>query len=786
MPDLVGTMLVGRYRVEEMVGRGGMAEVYRAFDHRRSYEVAIKVVREDYAEDPAFVRRFQAEAQSLASLSHQNIVRFYSFEQDGPVAFIVMDYICGFTLRRYLRDRNAPLPPAEALYITRQVVAALNYAHSEGILHRDVKPGNIMLQPDGRVLLSDFGIAKVADATIVTTVAPGTPAFMSPEQCRGERLDGRSDIYSLGIVLYQMLAGQLPFVGDGAPENLTSTGARVQWEHIHAPPPSPRQLNPALTKGLAEVVTKALAKKPAERYASVLDLWYALEGRCPMQPNQLFTFPLAEAAPARPTSQSILELRLPADHPTPAKTPNSADVSSPLGDKVRPKWRAVIRRLSYVAVGVCIIAGIVFLIVRLLENNPSGPVGIAAADPVRPIPALVATAGGSPAQSVVPQPIGSLLTVEPAEVISGTVPALSSTTATASPTSTPTVTPTDTPTSTPTVTLLPTITPSLSPGFTVANASVNVRSGPGTVYPAIGALRAGQAFAITGRNEAGDWWQFDLIGRAGWVSNSVVSANAAALAAPLQAAPPTPIASPTSALRIGSTWTSPVDGMVQVYVPAGEFLMGSTDDDLEAEPNEKPQRRVYLDAFWIDRTEVTLAQYRQCIKAGKCEPIKCAPPRGSEFIPDGPVFCVNWYDAAAYCQWAGQRLPSEAEWEKAARGTDGRKYPWGNAVPDCSLANIDICGKKVVPVGSFKTGASPYGVLDMAGNAEEWVADWYDWSYYVGAPTRNPVGPVSGSSRTSRGGLFYRSAAENRTTYRRGASPTSFWVGLGFRCARSG
>lgn len=281
MPSLEGRVLQGRYRIDGLIGRGGMAEVYRAWDRRRQYHVAVKVMREDLSEDLEFVRRFQQEAQALSALAHANIVRFYAFEQEGPLAFIVMDLVEGTTLRRRILDAGGqPLPPAEVVPIVGQVCAALHYAHSEGMLHRDVKPGNIMIALDpaapgsGRVLLADFGISKAADAATATTVMPGTPAYMSPEQCRSEALDARSDVYALGIVVFEMLAGRRPFVGD-TDAATGSTREKLRWEQMHAAPPSLTGLNPAVSPEMEQAVLKALAKDRKERWPTAQAFWQA-------------------------------------------------------------------------------------------------------------------------------------------------------------------------------------------------------------------------------------------------------------------------------------------------------------------------------------------------------------------------------------------------------------------------------------------------------------------------------------------------------------------------------
>jgi len=246
---------------------------------------------------------------------------------------------------------------------------------------------------------------------------------------------------------------------------------------------------------------------------------------------------------------------------------------------------------------------------------------------------------------------------------------------------------------------------------------------------------------------------------------------------------PTPMGPPAEA-NIGDTWTRPTDGMVMVYVPAGDFLMGSSDADSQAYDYEKPQHTVYLDAFWIDRTEVTNAQYRKCVDAGACR-----EPGGWDEndynAPDQPVVYVYWDDARAYAAWAGGRLPTEAEWEKAARGTDGRIYPWGNRAPDCDKANYAGCVGRPATVGSYLTGVSPYGVLDMAGNVWNWVADWFDTEYYDRSPARNPQGPASGEDRVVRGGAFSLVVEGIRSGYRGWCDPYDRFRDIGFRLVMS-
>ncbi|KPL78517.1 hypothetical protein ADN01_14670 [Levilinea saccharolytica] len=269
---------------------------------------------------------------------------------------------------------------------------------------------------------------------------------------------------------------------------------------------------------------------------------------------------------------------------------------------------------------------------------------------------------------------------------------------------------------------------------------------------------------------------------------------------------PTPETGLSPTPDIGSTQVSPKDEMVMVYIPAGEFWMGSDKStDPQARDDELPQHRVFLDAYWIDQTEVTNAMYARCVADGKCTPRAEISSYtrysyyGSSQFDNYPVLYVDWHQASAYCAWAGRRLPTEAEWEKAARGTDKRIYPWGDEF-SCSRGNFDdetlfdsytVPGgpncdgyPDTAPVGSYPAGASPYGALDMAGNVWEWVADWYGDSYYQNSPAANPVGPEAGDYRVLRGGTWSGSANFLRAASRYRYLPFNANALNGFRCAR--
>ena len=257
---------IGRYRVIEQVGHGGMADVYKAYQPSLDRHVAIKVIHPFLADDGDFLSRFEREAKAVATLRHPNIVQVYDFDAEDGLYYMVMEFIDGSTLKTLLETmpaRGALLGLDDAVRVILAVGSALKYAHSRHMVHRDVKPGNVMITGDGHVILTDFGIAKIISATKLTASGAmvGTPAYMSPEQGRGEPGDERSDIYALGVMLYQLLVGRLPYDAD--------TPIALVLKHINDPLPLPTALRPDLSPELERVIDKALAKQPEDRYQTV-------------------------------------------------------------------------------------------------------------------------------------------------------------------------------------------------------------------------------------------------------------------------------------------------------------------------------------------------------------------------------------------------------------------------------------------------------------------------------------------------------------------------------------
>ncbi len=597
MPLQPGQLLNNRYQIISLLGQGGMGSVYRAVDSAINNTVAIKEQRPDANATPATLAQarlqFQREAQALARMNHPNLPRVTDYFSLGGNEYLVMDFVDGQDLET-IAQQNGTLPEATVLSWAFQLLDALTYIHGLGVIHRDIKPHNVILKPDGRITLVDFGLVKLLDPNNPNTATAmrglGTPEYAPFEQYASGagHTDARSDIYSLGAMLYRLLTGRAPI--------------EVHQRVLNpAALPALRLLNPNISTRTEAAILKAMEIHPQDRFASPAEMKQALS---------------AQLAVSKTTQQA-------------------GGVQS---QQTAKRNFAVLVGTALLA-AVCIAAGLPFII------------------PFASVPAAT-----TPTTSVVSVAI--------------------------------------------TVIVTPT------------------------------------------RNSA-----------------------------PLVLGAPPSAASPQ---RRGN------DNAEMVFVPAGEFVMGSND----GASDEKPLHTVTLDAFWIDKYEITNALYKKCVDAKKClqAPLNSSNTRSSYYNSTSfekyPKIYVTWNDANAYCSWAGKRLPTEAEWEKAARGTDGRSYPWGNIWDGMKLNSweADPRPNDTTAVGSYPSGASPFGVLDMAGNVKEWLADWYDPNYYTNAPRSNPKGPPSGTFRVIRGGSWLRYQLDARSARRIGNTNVGS-SDVGFRCA---
>ena len=349
-----------RYRIVRHLARGGMAEVYLAHDELLDRQVAVKVLFPELADDASFVERFHREARAAAGLSHPNIVSVYDFGQDDGAYFMVMEYVEGETLRDIVRSRG-PLPPDEAAGIAADVAAALEVAHRHGIVHRDVKPGNVLISD--MVKVADFGIARAGGAReslTQTGAVLGTATYLAPEQAQGQPVDPRTDLYAVGVVLYEMLAGRPPFRGE--------TPVAVAYQHLSETPVPPSQHNPEVPPALDAVVLKAMAKDPAQRHASAAELRAELlagrDGR-PAEMAATVIVPPVEAPAA--TSTVVLPGPVAVDD-RPERTAVGA---------VPPRER--FRRRQATAIGLLLLMVLVaFILIALLRSGESGTAGVPA------------------------------------------------------------------------------------------------------------------------------------------------------------------------------------------------------------------------------------------------------------------------------------------------------------------------------------------------------------------------------------------------------------------------
>jgi serine/threonine protein kinase len=401
MADLTGTML-GKYHILERRGRGGMATVYKAHHTRLDRDVAIKVLHSHLAEAQDFLGRFEREGKAVAALRHPHIIQAYDFDVEGDLYFLVMEYVDGQSVEERLKDlaqRGERMPLNEAAGILHQVAEALDYAHQQGMLHRDLKPSNVLLDRRGRAFLGDFGIARMLSGTQYTSTGEllGTPVYMSPEQGQGLNLTPASDLYSLGVVFYEMLTGQVPFDAD--------TPYAIIHQHINAPLPQPRQLRPDIPPALEQVILKVLSKKPEDRYHSAIEMALAVEqvlaGGAPPAPPAAQTLRAAPTPPVDLYATGQVEQPLPprvapppavSPAPKPAPEKQAAPASAP--QKAAPQVSAppaaspVTRRrksripaiLSIIVLLAAVAAVLVFVWPGLpywqgLFMAPGGPVG---------------------------------------------------------------------------------------------------------------------------------------------------------------------------------------------------------------------------------------------------------------------------------------------------------------------------------------------------------------------------------------------------------------------------
>ena len=721
MPEPTGPTL-GGYRILAEIGRGASAVVYQAEDPELQRTVALKVLNPLWFSEAETIQRFIQEARAAARLRHPALLPVLDLDEVDSQLFMVMEYAPDGDLGRWV-SAHGGLGLRAVGALVAEIAEGLDYAHSQGVVHGDVKPANILLNggpglAGSRARLADFGILRAVELSTRASSRDfeGTPLYISPEQANGKPPGPASDQYSLAVVAYELLAGRPPFQG--------ATSLELYLKHSREEAPRPAQFNPALTEEIEAVLLRGLSKDPAARYPACAEFARALRAALAATEQPALKDALRRARQAL-ADQDIPQARILLNEAARIQ-PEDTDVRELLAQAARCEQAA----FAYAGAGQKLAEAEARarqlrarqpdypdpqgLLARLAPLPPGGLAGLAR----RWSGALYLALGLLGVALLAGLSWGGFAALQPGQPHRATLVAMRFGTPTPTSTPTPTNTATPTPTSTFTATFTPTNTPLPTSTFT-----------------------------------------------------------------------PTP--------GRGATLLSPQDGMPLVYVPAGEFQMGSTDQQIDSLlalhrgwkrewfANELPQHSLTLETYWIDQMEVSNAQYQQCEQAGKCSP----PAETTSYTHttyyndpkfDGyPVAYVSWQDASNYCSWAGRRLPTEAEWEKAARGPDGRAYPWQDQAPDSSLANFGMTTGDTLPVASFPNSKSYYGALNMAGNVWEWTSDWYQ-AYPGGAPD-NAYGE---QYRVVRGGSWIDNERFLRSAGRFRLGPAVRLSYLGFRCAR--
>jgi serine/threonine protein kinase/formylglycine-generating enzyme required for sulfatase activity len=706
---LVGRLLAGRYEVIQKVGEGGMGAVYKAIHNKMDRVCAIKTLTGLSTDNEAAVARFNREAKNSSRIDSPHAITIYDFgEAENGLLYLAMEFIDGKQLSDLL-EQEGVLPVERVVRITDQIAEALSAAHALGIVHRDLKPDNIMItqkadQPD-YVKVLDFGIAKTmaddgADTVTKTGFVLGTPAYMSPEQLTGENLDGRSDVYSLAIIVYEMLSGQLPFEGDNLQAKMIK---RLMSDPIRL-----REVMPSISDSVERAVMEGLVRDrnnrtaTVQQFASALNDAYGLStvsigrrstGRLNMSPtSEDGTVELNNSQPGM-APRTVYEPTTP-DAPTQVvNTQQKAQLAKAQGQQARKAKSTAPYQAEQDSPPPA------ELFVPAPQRTPQQPEVTAESEPqksgFRRSWALVGLVGLAAVIAII------WFLVAPTSKVSA---------------------------------LVVQGAPAGSEVF--VNDVSRGKTGPdGTLK--IADLGPGAAYVRIARDGFADF-------------NADVT-----------------ITKDSEAMVTALMLPAEIDYNGQmVVIPAGEFSMS------ESNPEARGQTRmVSLPDFYIDKFEVTNKQYKEfCDKTNRPYPVSMYGDKHFENNPDLPVVAVTWDDAAAYARWAGKRLPTEEEWEKAAswdpRVRGKREFPWGND-PDENKANLARGNPVLAPSGAYMGDVSAYGVHDMGGNVGEWVES---------SVTPMITNPLPGSteqvrSRMARGGTIRARQIDQAKTTHRGYLP---------------
>jgi len=662
----IGTV-VREYTLDKLLGKGGMGEVYRAEHVHTGQQVAVKVLFPDLLRDEQGSARFVEEARVMAGMRHANIVQFINFfEQDGRF-FLVMEYIDGPTLDDVLEQK--PLDWEEAVRVGNAVLSALEYAHSrpQPVIHRDIKPANIMLAKDGRVVVTDFGVAKAVGRERLTKTrgVVGTYEYMSPEQVQGTEVSPATDVYAFAITFYRMLTGVVPF-----PQK-ADTGIDCMNAHLKAPVPSLVEFREGLPGWLQSIIERGLAKAPRDRYSSAGKMKKAI----------------ANARKAAETPPKPVK-------PPPPPVAEAEDPSLSEGEDLTRDRRVGL----WVGLGV-VAAVIVGLIVGVGFGGKKGE-----------------KKSGGPQEKQWAVVKGKHEEAEAAEAREA------------------------------------------ADEEQAKREELKNRLEEEKEEKARLARELEEARRIT--EEEAEKKRKEQEAEKRRIEQEQIAARQALL------------------LNLPSS---------MVLLEAGDYPVGCWSGNSNCYDDEKPPRKVTLKAFGIMKREVTMEDYDICVAETACP--KAGKGKRCNWQKSGkeshPINCVDWTGASAYCTYKGWRLPTEMEWEAAARGKTKDDYPWGNGTPNCGRTVMTEgrkggCGSKGTnEAGSTPSDKSWAGVMDMGGNVREWVSSAYG-AYPEGSVDSGMKGMVN------RGGSWQMEAGTFSTSHTRNSDAVDEKrPDLGFRCAVS-
>ncbi len=798
---------LGKYEIRAVIGRGGSAEVYRAHDPDLNREVAIKVLHPNLLESDEAIVQLRQEGQAVAALNHPNIIHVFDFHAEGQVFFMVMELINGPTLHSLIRKHPDGMPVEVALHVFTQVLKAVEYAHSHGVIHRDIKPSNVLIAEGFRAVLMDFGLARPGGSERLTAqgMASGTPLYLAPELLDGKAVQPTGDIYALGVMLYEMVTGQTPFKG--------TSYVQVIRQQLEATPRPPSELVPSLPPEIERVILRALEKDPARRYQSaqaMLDDLTAGTGSADLETPDLATLRLAIGSVQG--------------------NPRTVRGSTVLTQTFEVMTRNPVLSAGFI-VSLVLVLGIAVIVYEIRQALNSAATSVP--QPGNLLPATVAPAApegmvfipggtfqmgttqGAPNEAPIHDVTLSDYFLDRTEVTNKAYLTFV----------------VDTAREPPQGWLKPESKNWIidaTNGFAAGNPMQRFSYDGSTVTPFQGTAH----YDVNAEQDTGEFsveldgtltYQDGVTKTGHWKIVQKSFSNdqpffQGGVATNVEMHGDTGQEAPFYPSMIGTlaTWGTAdlyFNGQIEVSDLGIHtmFIHGLRDAKHEilkrdqtccydkAEPENgyvdpaQDQVNVLLftpglytpakptkEAIWLE-LYFTKVDVRQ--KPDSTSGVAFPPGTGNR-----PVTNVTYLDAAAYCEYVKKRLPTEAEWEHAARGPQNWRFPWGNTSKVNGIIPANWTSGELKDVGGYPAGQSYYGVQDMAGNAWEWVTDWYDKDYYAASPKQNPTGPANGLTRVLRGGGFSQldpaGPPEYTATFRLDRPPDTVDPSIGFRCAR--